>query len=423
MPPPPEKTPYDILGVPRTASAEEIKRRYRELARQHHPDVNPNNPSAARLFADISSAYKTLTDADSRRLLDAELALLEQRSRQAASSRFTSPPRSSSGPTPTTRPAGGTAAAANAEAVQLTSQAQAAFARGKFVEARSFAEQALRLNKRNAAAYEVLGDVFRLQGKTEEAMDAYTMALQLNPRNTQIMQRLERLARASGTTATAQRAFYDNSPRPGAGPPPGYTSGRPGPAPSNSSRPATGRVSRISEEKRPWGMLLAGAFGYGGVLMMILWGALYHGNAPLGTPLLSVVSTWNGTIVTLMALCGLLLGGTMTITQAIRRIDDELIFTGVGRGGAYMPLGILLVVVSLLNFYVAAIFYTIISLVQESLTPSLMRVFGAVVTVVLLLGAIYEPGHLQVLTWGGNVVFVAFLVGWLLGDFFRPDNY
>ena len=53
---------YDILGVTRTASLEEIKKRYRELARQFHPDVNPDNPEAARRFAEISEAYRTLSD-------------------------------------------------------------------------------------------------------------------------------------------------------------------------------------------------------------------------------------------------------------------------------------------------------------------------------------------------------------------------
>lgn len=421
MPATPEKNAYDILGVPRTASLDEIKKRYRELARQYHPDVNQNNPAASRMFADVTTAYKTLSDANSRRTLDAEIILQEERVRQASNSRFAPPPPRTGTATTSPRPAGGgNYAAAVNESLQLTTQAQAAFARGKFVEARSFAEQALRINRRNAVAYEVLGDVFRLQGKTEEAMNAYSMSLQINPRNTQVMQRLERVARASGSGPTAQRVFFDNNSRPNAPAPGSNRSGRPPSSPPRPSSPGGG--SRFADQTFPVGKVLVGTFGYGGVLVLLLWVLLFPGDAPRGVPLLAAVSTWNTSIVTIMSLCGLLLGATMTITTVIRRIDDELIFTGIGRGGSFLPLGALLVVLSLLNFYVAAALYTVVALVQESLTPSLIRVFVTVVGVVLLLGAFYEPGHLQVLLWGGNIVFLTFLTGWFLGDFFRPDH-
>ena len=74
---------YQILGVPRTASQDEVKKRYRELARQLHPDVNQNNPTAAREFASVTQAYKTLSDVDSRRNYDAEMTLREQRAKSA----------------------------------------------------------------------------------------------------------------------------------------------------------------------------------------------------------------------------------------------------------------------------------------------------------------------------------------------------
>ena len=45
---------YKILGVTKNASKDEIKKQYRKLARQYHPDVNPNDKQAAKKFADIS---------------------------------------------------------------------------------------------------------------------------------------------------------------------------------------------------------------------------------------------------------------------------------------------------------------------------------------------------------------------------------
>jgi curved DNA-binding protein len=61
---------YEILGVPRTASEDEIKKAYRKLARKHHPDVNPNDKSAEEKFKKINEAYEVLSDKDKRQKYD-----------------------------------------------------------------------------------------------------------------------------------------------------------------------------------------------------------------------------------------------------------------------------------------------------------------------------------------------------------------
>jgi len=61
---------YEILGVPRTATQDEIQRAYRKLARQHHPDVN-KDPGTEDRFKDISEAYDVLSDPQTRRRYDA----------------------------------------------------------------------------------------------------------------------------------------------------------------------------------------------------------------------------------------------------------------------------------------------------------------------------------------------------------------
>jgi len=52
--------PYDILGIPRSATDREIKRKYRLLAKKYHPDMNPDDPVAEQRFKQIQSAYEAL---------------------------------------------------------------------------------------------------------------------------------------------------------------------------------------------------------------------------------------------------------------------------------------------------------------------------------------------------------------------------
>lgn len=61
---------YSILGVPRAASPEDIKRAYRKLARKYHPDVNPGDKAAEEKFKEVSAAFDILGDAEKRKLYD-----------------------------------------------------------------------------------------------------------------------------------------------------------------------------------------------------------------------------------------------------------------------------------------------------------------------------------------------------------------
>jgi DnaJ-class molecular chaperone len=64
------RDPYDVLGVGRSASADEIKKAFRRLAKKHHPDQNRDDPKAKEAFAEVNAAYEILGDAEKKAQFD-----------------------------------------------------------------------------------------------------------------------------------------------------------------------------------------------------------------------------------------------------------------------------------------------------------------------------------------------------------------
>jgi DnaJ-class molecular chaperone len=64
------RDPYEVLGVPRTASQDDVKKAYRKLAKKLHPDANKNDTKAAVKFAELNSAYEILGEEDKRKAFD-----------------------------------------------------------------------------------------------------------------------------------------------------------------------------------------------------------------------------------------------------------------------------------------------------------------------------------------------------------------
>ncbi|GLG98854.1 DnaJ homolog subfamily C member 5 homolog [Gryllus bimaculatus] len=63
-------TLYVILGLPKTATADDVKKTYRKLALKYHPDKNPNNPEAAEKFKEVNRAHSILSDLTKRNIYD-----------------------------------------------------------------------------------------------------------------------------------------------------------------------------------------------------------------------------------------------------------------------------------------------------------------------------------------------------------------
>ncbi len=61
---------YAALGIPRSATQDEIQKAYRNLARKYHPDLNPDDKTAQQKFKEIQQAHDVLSDPEKRKLYD-----------------------------------------------------------------------------------------------------------------------------------------------------------------------------------------------------------------------------------------------------------------------------------------------------------------------------------------------------------------
>lgn len=259
----------------------------------------------------------------------------------------------------------------------LLLRAEIALIRGNLKDAVELCNEVLRKDPKNAFAYNLLGDIFRAQGRTKEAVEMYSYAVQFDPYKQVYAEKLDRLLKGEGKAVERERK-------------------------------ETGRKRAFSPVLFSFGLLS---------LIPISW--WIKNNPGVAIPHFPFA---NFSLNLLIALClsGLTSGFFSGCSRFLRPHDEELIFalSWIGRG--YIPLGLILCIFALGSFWGSLILYSILSAIQEHSSSSVWKAYGFSLFIVLVISISLSMIWRNVLIWGGNFVFPFFLLGWFIGDIFRP---
>jgi len=384
----PDKDYYEVLGVSPNATDEQIRRRFRELARKYHPDVN-RSPDAEHRFKEITEAYRVLSSPSLR--ADYDLMRRSAQSARTGTGRTTTPPphsrpsaqQSARQQRPSSTSSTHTSArSAEIEAQQILQSAMWAYARGNLHEAQSLAKRVLRLQRHNAQAYEILGDIYRQERRIEEAIAMFTCALQCNPRSASAQSKLDALLR--------QRYFHGTEPP---------------------------RIANIL-----WARY-GPTVGWAVVTMLVLAPWYLELEADGVFQGIGFISRWSAALALLMLTASMLSGAILALSGRIEPIAQVVWWPHrQGLPQARLAVAGLLGVLGLFAFYAAAFLYLLIASTQNAFHRTLNRVVGTVVALTLGFVLSYAPGREQVVLFAPNLLWFGVLCGWAFGDSVRSQQ-
>jgi curved DNA-binding protein CbpA len=436
---------YSILGLAVSATPVEVKRHYRELARRYHPDVN-STPEAAQKIKAINEAHHILSDPERRALYDANRALNQKSAPppRAETSRAAEAPRTARTAGPSARPSAQDRAGFNGfgrvpvdpppssttagprattatqsapprrpaverrspeaylAAVQhIISEAQLAFINRRYREAERLCRQALEIDRRNAVAHEILGDIYIRQGEADRASTAYSYAIQYNPRNYGVQGKLDRLA--------GRRAS------PVAGP--------------KFSRPIlrSGWKQFTEGPHRDTALTVMTILLTAVFCVILLLYALKPG-APIdnGLPWLTALSA---NLIVASIGSGVIAGILLAFNGGMRPVSEELVRHKSQSGAARAPVPLLglLAMFALFWFYLSLAIYLLVVVKGRRVSPSMLRVYGVVLVQIVLFTFLHvqtgaSVGNVETAAFAGNILFPATLIGWFLGDKLRLNG-
>ncbi len=357
------RTLYEVLGLQQTASVEQIKQRFRALAREHHPDV-ATEPEAAEKFVAISKAYRTLADPRQKAAYDASLSLAGLRvfaSDGAASARA---------------PQGRRAAPPREVLNNMLEQAETAIRVKWFRQAEILCLQVLHADSTLVHAYELLGEARLGTGQTENALGVFEHALRLDPRNGRLRSRIDQLTSAKPSPSRAVR----KSRKAVASAPTG-------------DRGAMGLLSRLA----------CGTLG--------AWALLSLLSAVRQNPQAGLAS-----ILVYTAAAAAISGAALALGGVFAASRQALGFTAARRS---RPVGPALMGLSVLSFYAAALYYGAQCVRGRAISSSLLLALAVSFGIVGLFAFMVDAEKARVLLLGGNVAFLALVAGWSVADRLR----
>jgi tetratricopeptide (TPR) repeat protein len=364
----PPRSYYDILGLPRSATPAEIKKRYRQLARKYHPDVLQDRGQSSSVFIEINEAYRTLSDPAKRRAYDAML-----------------PPEPVAGAPTTPSSSSAQVHSVSPEVRRLVQQAERAFISRKPNKAVELCKEAIRLDMRCARAHAILGDIYRSRKLYNYAIKEYSYAVQFDPADRESQAKLESLL-----SRTAPITFSWETPE--------------------------GRMTSqaIAANVLGWGLaffLLFLIYIYPG--KPITWFDMYN---------LPMVQKWSWNLVGIMFGDAILVGLLLSINGLVRHPDEVFLFESGTKSVGIIPAAFILLLFSPIFFFGAALFYIIITIAQGNTSASILKAMAAAFGIVLVSALMYPNDKMSVLVLGGNVVFVGEVLGWYIGSILRSES-
>ncbi len=232
-----QRNHYEVLGVTRRATTDEIKKKYRELARKFHPDKVKDKELGQKVFAQINKAYSTLADPDKRAQYDASLAA-ESAHPQGAAASAAKPggtPPAATGPLSPQQ---------TANIARLIAEAEQAMMQNKIGNVPQICDLILKTDPRNTTALGIKGDALTQMGMPQQAAAAYRQALQIAP-SSLLQAKLARLERSGGgAAAPAANGVPPRTPP---------TNGTPPRTPPPSAPPTNGTAQRTDQNRTEQG--------------------------------------------------------------------------------------------------------------------------------------------------------------------------